>query len=97
MNFAKIYNKAHQAGLKNAKKVEPLGNGYVYVKVYDNIFKDWAITNELAEEDPARGWVIIVKSLDQYGSVTKKEAYAEAFCKVLKENNIKVYPGTYLT
>jgi hypothetical protein len=96
MNFQKIYKKAHLAGLENAKKTKALGNGYVYIKVY-NDFKDWAIANKLAEKDYARGWVIIVNDLDEYGSVTKKEAYADAFSKVLTENKIKVNPGVYLT
>ena len=97
MTNLEIYKKAEKAGLENAKNVEPLGNGYVYIKLHKSDFSKWALKEGLAEKDIERGTVIVVPSQDSYGSLLKEEAFAEAFSKVLTENNIINRAGSYLT
>lgn len=57
-------------------------------------FGRWAKQNDLARPDYPSGLAISCHDFNQ--SIARKEAYAEAFAKVLRENGISAYAHSRL-
>lgn len=96
-NLLGYYVKADRKGRDSSFLIKGgMGSGLVFIKVKDKIFKEWMDLKGLLTDDPARGKVLIVKDQDDFGSLNKKEAYAEAFVKSLNEDGIEAVTDTYL-
>ena len=103
MDFKVLYDKAHDAGMAAAKDVVPAPmfiNGYA--PVMDGVcgfawvhfkgntaFGKWAKKVGVAKKAYPNGLMIWVGDFNQ--SMTRKEAYASEFSKVLRAEGVDAY------